>query len=139
MRIIYIAAVLFLLIASACCAQENEKREAAKKDTAQNLLKLYNDALRINRGHQKFFNGIFPLLNNNNFYHELYLGQQQPGVKLQNAKAVPDPLADFKKNLYKLLALQYGAAPNYDLGEIGRYLLYLKNMTVFYLAILSIL
>lgn len=138
-RAFNIAAAALLFFAGACTAQENNGKASAVKDTAGNILKLYNDALRIDRDRQKFFDRRIPLLNNNRLLNQLYLGMQPPADNLGNTKLVQDPLSDFKKHLYKFLALQYGSIPNYDLGTIGKYLLLLKNFTAFYLAILSLL
>ena len=135
-KIIYIASVLFFILASECYSQETPEEKAAGKDTVQ---KLNEDSLlnKLNEGEFLFNN--FPLIYKGSFNDLPDSGQMNSGFNLNSLKILPDPLGNFKKNLYNYLSFCYNSLPKYDLGITGRYLLYLKKMTAIYLAILSLM
>ncbi len=118
-------------------AQETIKERVTPRDSAQKVFKLQNDVLRMYLNRSKFFNGEFSLAGNN-LNSEIDFSQLNSGEALHKGNPQGDPLAYFKKYLYKSLALQYGEIPNYDLGAIGKYLGYLKILAALILAAKSI-
>ena len=125
--------VFILLTTPLCYAQEANKKGAAKSDTVQNIFKLQNEILNSYLRQKKYFNESYPLLNPG-----LDLSQLQSDFNRPGAYLVPDPLADFKKNLNKFLALKYSALPNYDMGVFTKFLKYVQMFTAFYFAAKSI-
>lgn len=135
-RIIYIVSILFLLCLSEDYSQNIPKEKTTKKDTTQ---KLINDSLMNKIKQEKFFHNEFPLIFNNKYYTNPDSIGLNSKIKLNMVKIVPDPLANFKNNLYDYFSYCYNSKPNYDLGVVGEYLLYLKRMAALYLAILSVM
>ena len=136
-KIIYIVSVLVLLFASDCYSQETNNEKSAKEDTVQ---KLNNDSLLNNIKKDKFIHGEFPLIyDNNNYNTNLDSVRINQGVKLNSVKVVPDPLANFNKNLHDYLAFCYKNRPNYNLGIVGRYLRIIRKVAALYLALLAVM
>jgi len=135
-RIIYIVSILFLLCLSKGYSQNIPKEKTTKKDTTQ---KLFNDSLMNKIKQEKFSHNEFPLIFNNKYYTNPDSIGLNSKIKLNMVKIVPDPLANFNKNLHAYLAYCYNSTPNYDLGIVGQYLLYLKKMAALYLAVLAVM
>ena len=135
-KIIYIAYVLFFIMASECFSQETTEEKSARKDTVQ---KLSEDSLLNKMNEREFLFNNFPLIYNSRYNASLDSILLNSRLNLNSIKVIPDPLTNFKKNMYAYLSFYYNSLPNYGLGLVGRYLLYFKKMAAIYLAILSLM
>ncbi len=135
-KIIFIVLVLFFLSFTEAYSQNIPKEKTAKIDTVQ---KYFSNPLLNKVKQETFFPNKFPLIYNNSYNTNLDSLKLNPKIKLSNMKIVPNPLANFNKNLHSYFSYYSKNLPDYNLGVVGKYFSYLKNMFALYLAILSVM
>ncbi len=134
---IYIAAV-FLMFTLSCFGQNMPAKKAARRDSASTNNILENQRLKLELMPGE---NLYPGYNSLNYNPEIYykLNKQPVFLSLHHIPGLmQDPLANYKRYMSDLLAIEYKDFNKYDLGMVSRYLGISKKVFAIILAILSL-